>query len=461
MGIKYYPLAAAQATQHELAKEFGTSQVINICVCSTLKFEIDFDLLKKCVQEEFKRYECLRIRFTAPDENGDVMQYIAPRDNRDIEFVDLSEKNSEEIEEILNTWSFKPFSEPDAPMAEVKMVKMPDGYQGLYLSIDHRLVDSSAVIVMINDIMELYCHYHFKSPYPAPLPSYVDALEKDLKRQNTERLVERDSAFWDEILELGEPLYSDVTGTWKLEECRKKHNNPNLRAVDREIKDTRVGFAVFHLEPDPSIRLLNYCLNNNVSMTNLLLMGLRTYLSKVNDGQTDISIRNFVSRRSTKLECYSGGSRTQWFPCRTIIDMDTEFLDGIYIIQDLQNQVYRHSNYDQALLAKKFAEKFHQPPHSTYEGILLTYQPLPVRLQNPNLKGIPNKSMWLSNGTAVQKLYLTVMHSSDAGLEFFFKYQKAELSRDDVEKVYYYLMRIIFMGVEHPELTVRDIIKMV
>ena len=46
MGIKYYPLAAAQATQHELAKEFGTSQVINICVCSTLKFEIDFDLLK-------------------------------------------------------------------------------------------------------------------------------------------------------------------------------------------------------------------------------------------------------------------------------------------------------------------------------------------------------------------------------------------------------------------------------
>ena len=140
---------------------------------------------------------------------------------------------------------------------------------------------------------------------------------------------------------------------------------------------------------------------------------------------------------------------------------DTEFLDGIYIIQDLQNKVYRHSNYDQAALAEKFAKKFNQPPHSTYEGILLTYQPLPVRLQNPNLKGIPNRSMWLSNGTAVQKLYLTVMHSPDAGLEFFFKYQQAELSRDDVEKVYYYLMKIIFMGVEHPELTVGEIIKMV
>ena len=462
MGIKLYPLAAAQATQHDLAKEFKTAQVINISVCSTLKSEIDYELLAKCIKEEYKRYECLRIRFTAPDENGNVMQYIAPRDTREIEYIDLSDRTQKEIDEALNAWSYKAFSEPDEPMALIRMISLPDGYNGLFISIDHRLADSSAVIVMINDIMELYCHYQFGSEYPAPLPSYVDALEKDLKRMDNQKLVERDSAFWDKYLdEMGEPLYSDVTGTWNLDESRKKNGNPDQRWVEREINDTRVGFASFHLEPKPSMKLLNYCLNNNVSMTNLLLMGLRTYLCKVNDGQTDISIRNFVSRRSTKLEMYSGGSRTQWFPCRTDIDLDTEFLDGIYIVQDLQNQVYRHSNYDQAALAKKFVEKFNQPPHTSYEGILLTYQPLPVRLQNPNLRGIPNKSMWLSNGTAVQKLYLTVMHSPDSGLEFFFKYQQAELSRDDVEKVYYYLMRIIFMGVEHPELTVGEIIKMV
>lgn len=458
MGIKYYPMAAAQATQHQLALEFGTSQVINICVCSTLKSEIDFRLLEKCIKEEFKRYECLRVRFTKPDEDGNVMQYIAPRDNRDIEFVDLSDKPEEEIEEILNAWSEIPFSEPDEPMVEIKMIKMPDGYQGLYLKIDHRLADSSGVVVMINDIMEIYCHYAYKSPYPDPLPSYVEALEKDLARESSEKRVARDSAFWDEVLSMGEPLYSDVTGTWKLEESRRKNNNPDQRWVEREIKDTRVGFAIFNLEPEPTNKLLEYCMNNNVSMTNLLLMGIRTYLSKFNDGQTDISIRNFVSRRSSKLERFSGGSRTEWFPCRTIIEPDTEFLDGIYIIQDLQNKVYRHANYDQALLAEKFAEKFNQPKHTTYEGILLTYQPLPMRLRNPNLRGIPYKSRWLSNGTAVQKLYLTVMHTSDTGLQFYFKYQKAELSYDDVQKVYYYLMRIIFQGVEHPELTVQEII---
>ncbi|MCI5892529.1 MAG: condensation domain-containing protein [Clostridiales bacterium] len=461
MSIKYYPLAPAQATQHELAKEFGTSQVLNICVCSTLKVNIDFGLLKQCIQEEFKRSECLRIRFTKPDKNGDVKQYIAAHDPRDIELADLSGLSDEDVEKQLNEWSFKPFSEPNSPMVDIKMIKLPDGYQGLYISIDHRLTDSSGIIVMINDIMELYCHYVYKSPYPQPLPLYTDALEKDLEKEKNQKKIDRDGAFWDEVLSLGEPLYSDVTGQWKLEDDRRKHNNPNQRYVYRNIEDTRVGFASFTLEPAPTYRLLDYCLNNNVSMTNLLLMGLRTYLSKMNGGQTDISIRNFVSRRSTKLERFSGGSRTEWYPCRTVIEPDTEFLDGIYIIQELQNKIYRHSNYDQARLAKKFAEKFGQPEHTTYEGILLTYQPLPVRLQNPNLKGLPYKSRWLSNGTAVQKLYLTVMHSPDGGLEFFFKYQQAELSYQEVEKVYYYLMRIIFAGVEHPELTVGEIIDLV
>lgn len=461
MNPKYYPLAPAQATQHQLAKEFGTSQVLNICVYSTLKAEINFGLLKQCIQEEFRRSECLRIRLTKPDENGDVMQYIAPDDPRDIELVDLSGKSEDEIQKILDEWSFKPFSEPDAPMATIKMIKMPDGYQGLYISIDHRLTDSSGIIVIINDIMELYCHYVFDSPYPQPLPLYTDALIKDLEKEKNQKKIDRDGAFWDEVLELGEPLYADVTGPWKLEDERKKYKNPNQRYVHRNIKDTRVGFASFNLEPTPTFRLLGYCLNNNVSMTNLLLMGLRTYLSKMNGGQTDISIRNFVSRRSTKLERFSGGSRTEWYPCRTVIEPDTEFLDGIYIIQELQNKVYRHSNYDQARLQKKFAEKFGQPEHTTYEGMLLTYQPLPVRLQNPNLKDIPYKSRWLSNGTAVQKLYLTVMHDPKGGLEFFFKFQQAELSYQDVEKVYYYLMRIIFAGVEHPDLTVGEIMEMV
>ena len=35
-------------------------------------------------------------------------------------------------------------------------------------------------------------------------------------------------------------------------------------------------------------------MNHQLSMTNLLLLGIRTYLSKVNNGQEDITIQNFI-----------------------------------------------------------------------------------------------------------------------------------------------------------------------
>ena len=48
--------------------------------------------------------------------------------------------------------------------------------------------------------------------------------------------------------------------------------------------------------------LMDFCMNHQLSMTNLLLLGIRTYLSKVNNGQEDITIQNFISRRSTNDE---------------------------------------------------------------------------------------------------------------------------------------------------------------
>ena len=97
----------------------------------------------------------------------------------------------------------------------------------------------------------------------------------------------------------------------------------------------------------------------------------------------------------------------------------------------------------------KRQERYHPPKNTTYDSVALTYQPLPMRLQNEQLHGIPFKSDWLTNGTAIQKVYLTVMHSAtDLGLQFYFKYQLAELSPHDMEFMYYYLMKILFMGVD-------------
>ena len=167
-------------------------------------------------------------------------------------------------------------------MNEFVMVSLPDGYQGMYLLFDHMLTDSCGVIAMVKDIMELYSHYVFGTPYPQPLLSYRDAAEADLKKAADPIRHAKDEAFWKEQAALGEPIFTSIAGPRLLEESRRRHHNPSLRAADRQMTDLSVGQSSYFLEPEPSQRLMDYCAMYGISMTNLFLMGLRTYLSKVN-----------------------------------------------------------------------------------------------------------------------------------------------------------------------------------
>ena len=204
MPRKYYPLTPSQKIHFKPIIEFGTQQVANISICMTLQAPLDFGLLKKCIQLEYERYECLRIRFTKVDPNGEVRQYVVSHDDRDIDYENLSWLSAYHR---MEEWSRIPFDGDNIPMNVIKMISLPGGYNGLYIKIDHRLMDSCGAIVMVNDIMELYCHYKFGTPYPEDMASFTDMVERDLKKSTDEKRVSKDRMYWQNVLEEnGEPI---------------------------------------------------------------------------------------------------------------------------------------------------------------------------------------------------------------------------------------------------------------
>lgn len=459
---KTYPLTAAQKMHHRWILNYKTQQVSGVSVVASLKSPLDFGLLKQCIQLEIQRYGCMRVRFTKPSKEGEVKQYLVKKDTRDIPLQDLSGMSMADADNQMQQWAYETFDGDDIPLCDVIMVKLPEGYNGFFLHMDHRLIDSCGLVVMINDLMKLYTHYRFGSEYPADLADYEEVLEKDLKRANNEKRFAKDKKFWDDQLDaLGEPLYSDIQGPSVLEEARKRHGYPKLRAADIELEHLFVAVKDYCLEPEPTKNLIDFCMNNQLSMTNLLLLGLRTYLSKVNDGQEDITIQNFISRRSTHDEWTSGGSRTIMFPCRTVIPLDTDFLSAAYEIQNVQNRIYMHSNYDPAMIQEEMRKRYHTPEHTTYESCYLTYQPMPVKMDNPHLKNIPQHAKWFANGAATKKMYLTVSHTESGGMNFSYHYQTAHLVEHDMELLYYYMMRILFKGIAHPDLNIGEIMEQV
>lgn len=454
---KLYPLATSQKLHYFTVQYCPKKQVLNIGTSLTIETDVDFDVLKESIYEAYDHCECMRIRF-CKDENGEVMQYIVPKEERDIDFFEFGHWKFEDAENEMKKWTSVPFERFDSPMNRVVMISMPDGFKGVYLLVDHMTMDAQAIVLFFKDVIQVYCNKKYGTDYPKPLESYIKALEKDLKYDNNSKALQKDRKYWSEVIESSEPMYTDVTGDNILERERIKRNNPGLRAAVAGIANCEADIAQFHLEPDPSDVLVNFCKEYNIPMATLLLMALRTYLQKVNKNEPDVSIQNTVSRRATLLEKHSGGTRVHFFPCRTIVNTDETFLQGCRKIQEAQNRTFRHANFNPIEYMMLRSKYYKNEPGQTYEPISLTYQPLSVYSES-DLPDIRYKSNWYSNGVAAQNIYLTVMHRSlDNGLDFCFEYKKEKLSYNDLEKIYYFLTRIIFEGVKNPNQTVGKII---
>ena len=357
----------------------------------------------------------------------------------------------------MQQWAYRTFVGDDIPMCEFFIVYLPDGYRGFFVHMDHRLCDSVGIAVMVNGIMSFYGHYKYGTALPEEQVDFEKVLEADLEKEAAPKRLARAKKFWDSQLDqYGEPLYSDIQGTEVLEQARKKHKNPALRAADIEKKQLHVLVSDYVLEADSTARVIDFCKEYMIAPTNLLLLVIRTYLSKVCDGQEDITVENFVSRRATRDEIFSGGSRTMCYPCRTVISADTTFLEAAHRIQDFQNRVYMYGNYDPELIREEMKKRYKTPADTTYVSCYLTYQP-PLTTNNPALS-MPTHIKWFANGVATKKMYLTVSHLPGGELNFSYHYQNARLTQKDMELLYYYMMRILFRGIEDPQRTIGDII---
>lgn len=459
--MQCYPLTAAQRLHYYTIRYCPRHQVLNIGTGLYIQIDLDFNLLREVIYQAYERQDSMRVRFLQ-DEDGTVYQYVVPFEEREIPFYDFSHWKEEDAHAEMRKWTAVPFKRYHSPMNRVVMVKLPDGYNGIYLKVDHMTMDSSSIIGFHRDVLELYCAKRYGTNVPKPMQSYLKAIERDLVYENDSPAKKKDEAFWKQEIAKSEPMYTDFTGMGRLLTQRRETNNPDLRNAIITSSSLDAAISVYHLEADPSDRLMQFCLDNQVPMASLLLMGLRTVLSKFNNNEKDVSVKTNVARRGTLLEKHSGGTRIHFFPLRTIMEPDMTFLDGIKMIQTEQNRIFRHANYDPIAVTMIRSKRWKMRPGASYESISLTYQPLTLRQKDTELPNIAYKSLWYSNGVAAQPLYLTVMHRvEDNGLNFNFEYKKDVVTEQEMAYLYYYLCRVLFRGIENKNRTIGEILEMI
>ena len=461
-GYPVYPLTNAQKFHLYYQSFCPKKEVVNIGVSLTIGMELDLDVLKESIYKAYERCDSMRLRF-AKDKEGNWYQYVVDKEEREIEYVDFTGKTMEEANAIMTGWTQKPFKQIDSPMNRIVIIKTPDGFMGTYNLVDHMTMDAQSLIYFMTDVIELYCHAKFEGvPYPKDMASYVEQLQKDLAYEAGCKAKDRDAEFFQKIIEESEPIYNGITGPQKLQLERERCGDPELRAAVNSSRGVDSALDIFHLEAEPTERLMKFCEEQHISLTVLLLMGLHTYFHKMN-GNDDVSINTAIARRATLKEKKSGGTRIHSFPFRVILPKEKTFLEGIQEIRDKQNEYFRHANYNPTDYFAYRGKTYPHTPGQTYEPMSLTYQPLSMRKNDlAKAGGIQYKTKWYPNGATTQAMYLTVMHrTDDNGLDFNFEHQVASVTKTELEYMYYYLCKIMFKGIENTSLSIADIMNLV
>lgn len=462
-GYKTYPLTVAQKFHNYYAQYSPGKEILNVGSSLTIEFQLNIDELRKAIYKAYERCESMRARLAYDKTEKEWYQYIADKEEWEIDFVDFSGKTMEEAEAEMTAWTRIPFDKEDAPMNKVTIIKMPDGFEGMYIVGDHRFLDAQSLICFLKDVIELYCNANFEGiPYPAEMRSYTEQLEKDLAYEAGSKAQARDREYFYKLIEQSEPIFNGIENSNKLEEAREKTGNPNLRAAPTGSDSFAAAIDIFHLEEEPTRRLMKFCEEQHISLQCLLIMGIRTYLQKLNQND-DVSMQIAYARRATLLEKKSGGTRIHCFPFRTVISEEKTFLEGIYEIRDRQNETFRYVNFNPAEYLNYRRQCYNPPQGMGYEAISLTYQPATLREKGlTDLGGIKYKTKRYCNGYYSDGVYLTVMHRpEDNGLDFSFEHQIKAYSKEQLEYFYYYICKIMFKGTETPNLKIGEIIKLV
>lgn len=228
-GTEVFELIPSQKMINFMLKySFFHKQVIQIPMSIVTHTPIDFDVLKKALNIEIERNDCMRLRFYK--EHGEFYQYFLDKYVvDDVPVVTFS--TEEEQQAYLTADARRPIRHLKGEDFRIIFFRSFDGGYGIYINITHLCMDAAAVFVFFSDLLGVYDHLKNGKPMPRPLGEYKKTIRKELAIVADEKKMKEEEEFYTQFfLKDGDPLYAGVHGPELLEKSAKesttRHSEP-------------------------------------------------------------------------------------------------------------------------------------------------------------------------------------------------------------------------------------------
>ena len=458
--VNAYPLSASQNMMYLLSVIYGAGYPVNnIGSGYYWKGEMNFEIMKEAVHEAVERCDTMRLRFTK-EAKLKLLQYVTVKSELEVEFFDLSGMTMNEAHSKLETISRKLIPYLECEIHKIALVKLPDGYNGIFMRLQHLAMDAYSAKIFLTDILEIYTHKLKGTSYPKPMRPYIPVLEKELQYKETEKY-EADKQYWfDSLAKTTEPIFTDYLIDNRLKKQQLK--NPGQRYANIHSGTPDASTLKFDMTADETEKIMKLCDEKGLSIFAVLSMGVRTALSVFNDNTEDVSFKMIINRRGSVAEKKSGGIRINFLPMRSIISPNQTFTQAITHISDVQNEMYTHCDlsFMETLKLRHKSMPKKAKSDSTYDSVGFSYQPL---MTMPSVDDEMSKSaysVWYNNGATMIPLYLTVKHrAADGGLEFIIEHRQEPDAVYDLSVLYKKIYQSLMLGVENPDITVGEILE--
>ena len=458
--VTAFPMSYPQQLMFFMNIQYGKGYPINnIGSGYYWKGGFDFEVMKESIYEAIGRCDTMRLRFI-PDEQYKVLQYVNENSELEIETLDLSALSLEEADEKLTEISRGPIPMFDCELHKIILVKLSEGYNGIFMKLQHLAMDAYAVKVFLQDVLEIYLHKTTGSAYPKPMRPYIPVLLTELAYINSEKH-KADQQYWfDSLAKTTEPIFTDFMLDNRLK--KQQVEFPEHRFADIHSGSPEAAVLKFEMSAEDSAKVIKMCEEKGISLFGTVSMAMRTALSVFNDNQTDVSFKTIVNRRGTIAEKKSGGIRINYLPMRSIVLPEQTFVEAVNTVSEVQNEMYQHCSlsFMEMLMLRHKSMPADAKADSTYDSLGFSYQPLMSMPAFNEEMAKTAKSVWYNNGACMLPLYITARHrAEDNGFEFIFEVRKEPDSIYDLNVFYKKVRDTLVLGAENPDMTVGEILE--
>ena len=169
--------------------------VTNVATSVVLDRHFDYEMLKKAIVMAVNRCEAMRLRFVR--KKGKIKQYFIEHDEPEIGIWDFYGMTEEKRDRIIFKDASKKYKLFGKRQFRIYIYRDIDGFEGIYMNVNHMIQDSSGIMIFFKDILDIYDALATGNDMPKPMSSYKSIIIKELQYENSKQQ-EKDYEFWKE-----------------------------------------------------------------------------------------------------------------------------------------------------------------------------------------------------------------------------------------------------------------------